>query len=79
MYGVEIGSLSVDVFHQGSWKLDHLLLDGQQHSSSSDAFTQHNIDLSQFYGDIIIRFRTVAAGDWKGDIAIDDIVVTGPR
>lgn len=77
MYGTEIGSLSVDVFHQGSWELNLFRISGQQHSATSDEFTQQLVDLSSLSGDIRVRFSVEAAGGWKGDIAIDDIQVEG--
>jgi poly(hydroxyalkanoate) depolymerase family esterase len=78
MYGVEIGTLNVDVYdgvwHNGVWSLS-----GQQHNSVSEAYTQALVDLSGYTGAIQIRFRAVAAGGPRGDIAIDDIEVTGRR
>ncbi|MBN1764492.1 MAG: hypothetical protein JW860_04480, partial [Sedimentisphaerales bacterium] len=50
---------------------------GQQHSSSSDEYTQAIVDLSSYTGPIRIRFRAVAAGGSRGDMAIDNIEVTG--
>ncbi len=77
MYGENIGQLSVDIYHQGSWQNDVFVKNGQQHSASSDAFTKELIDLSSYSGEIKVRFRTIAAGNWKGDIAIDDVKISG--
>ncbi|MBN1764491.1 MAG: cellulase family glycosylhydrolase [Sedimentisphaerales bacterium] len=76
MYGEDIGTLNVDVF-DGSWHNDIWNLSGQQHSSSSDEYTQAIVDLSTYTGPIRIRFRAVAAGGAYGDMAIDDIEING--
>ena len=76
LYGSEIGSLYVDVFdgawHNGIWNIS-----GQQQSSSEDSYYQATVDLTGYTGLIKIRFRAVAAGGPRGDIAIDDIVISG--
>jgi PKD repeat protein len=77
MYGAEIGSLFVDVFHQGSWQIALFQVSGEQQLSSSEAYQHQEVDLSAFEGDIRVRFRAEAVGGWKGDIAIDDIKVEG--
>ncbi|MEC4727696.1 PKD domain-containing protein [Shewanella sp. D64] len=77
MYGAEIGSLSVDIFHQGNWQTALFQVSGEQQLSSSEAYQYQEVDLSSFEGDITVRFRAEAAGGWKGDIAIDDIKVEG--
>ncbi|MBN1788166.1 MAG: PASTA domain-containing protein [Sedimentisphaerales bacterium] len=77
MYGSEMGTLYVDVYNGSSWDLDIWSISGQQHSSSSDPYTQANVDLSSYSGIIKVRFRAVAAGGYRGDMAIDDIVITG--
>jgi len=76
MYGIEIGTLNVDVY-DGSWHNAVWSLNGQQHSSSSQEYTQAIVDLSGYTGLIQIRFRAVAAGGPRGDMAIDDIAITG--
>ena len=76
LYGSEIGSLYVDVFdgawHNGIWNIS-----GQQQSSSEDSYYQATVDLTKYTGLIKIRFRVVAAGGPRGDMAIDDIVISG--
>ena len=76
MYGANIGMLYVDVFddiwHESIWSLS-----GQHHNSESEEYSKATIDLTEYFGLIQIRIRAVAAGSWRGDIAIDDIVVTG--
>ncbi|MBN1766746.1 MAG: glycosyl hydrolase 53 family protein [Sedimentisphaerales bacterium] len=76
MYGSNIGTLNVDVY-DGSWHNGIWSLSGQQHTSSSDPYTQAIVDLSAYTETIRIRFRAVAAGGSRGDMAIDDIEITG--
>ena len=77
MYGGNIGTLNVDVSVNGSWQNAVWSISGQQQSSNGAAWTQANVDLSSYSGNIRVRFRAVAAGGWQGDIAIDNIVITG--
>jgi hypothetical protein len=76
MYGAAIGTLNVDVFHDGTWH-NGWSLGGQQHTSGSQAYTQAIVNLAGYSGPIQIRFRAVAAGGTTGDMAIDSIEVTG--
>lgn len=75
MYGADMGTLNVDVYDV-SWNNGIWSISGQQHSSSSAPYTQAIVDLSAYTGTIKIRFRAVAAGGYRGDMAIDDVVVT---
>ena len=76
MYGIETGSLYVDVFdevwHNSVWSIS-----GQQQTSSDDAYTSAIVNLFDYTGLIKLRIRAVASGGSRGDIAIDNIVVTG--
>ena len=76
MLSIHIGTLNVDVYdgawHQGVWSLS-----GQQQASESEEYTKVTVDLTGYTGPIQIRLRAVAAGGPAGDMAIDDIVVTG--
>ena len=76
MYGADIGTLNVDVYdgtwHEGVWSIS-----GQRQASSTDAYTKATVDLSSYTGTIKLRIRAVAAGGYRGDIAIDDITVSG--
>jgi hypothetical protein len=76
MYGGNMGTLNVDVY-DGSWNNGVWSISGQQHTSNGAAYTQAVVDLSAYSGTIRIRFRGVAAGSWQGDMAVDDIEVTG--
>ncbi|MBN1788390.1 MAG: PASTA domain-containing protein [Sedimentisphaerales bacterium] len=77
MYGADMGTLYVDVYNGSSWDSSVWSISGQQHSSSSEAYTQANVDLSSYSGNIKLRFRAVAAGGYMGDMAIDNIEITG--
>lgn len=76
MYGLEIGTLNVDV-HDGAWHHAVWSLSGQQHASASEAYTRATVDLSEYTGPIRIRFRAVSAGGPRGDMVLDDIEVIG--
>ncbi|TQV84960.1 PKD domain-containing protein [Aliikangiella coralliicola] len=77
MYGSQIGTLSVDVFINGNWANDVWNISGEQHTSGSADYISASVDLSSYNGTIRIRFRATAAGGWRGDMAIDNLVVTG--
>ena len=76
MYGSNIGTLYVDVYSGGSWTNGIWSKTGQQHTSGTVAYTQATVNLSAYTGTIKVRFRAVAAGGSKGDMAIDDIEIT---
>ncbi len=75
MYGSEIGTLAVDVNSSGIWINDVWSLSGQQHSSSSEAWSAVNVDLSA-YDVNQIRIRAVAVGGFIGDIGIDNLEIS---
>ncbi len=72
MYGIETGTLFVDVNNVNIWSLS-----GQQQSTNADDWEQASIDLSAYAGECsaTIRFRVVTGADSKGDISLDDIAV----
>jgi hypothetical protein len=76
MFGNEMGTLYVDVF-DGTWHLGVWSLSGPQQTASSDAYQTATVDLVEYAGPIRIRFRGAAAGGFRGDMAIDNIEVTG--
>ncbi|MFT7561505.1 MAG: hypothetical protein ACI93R_003432 [Flavobacteriales bacterium] len=74
MFGSDIGTLAVDVFDGIAWTTIWSL-SGEQHSSYTSEWTKASISLDQFSGNIKLRFRGVAAGSYRGDIAIDDLKI----
>jgi len=76
-YGATTGALNVDIFHDGTWHNSIWSRSGQQHTSTSQAYTPCLVNLTNYTGPIRIRFRAVAAGGPTGDMAIDSIAVTG--
>jgi len=75
MYGATMGSLSVDVFDGASWHYSIWSISGQQQLSSNEDWNLASIDLSDFAGNpnVTIRFNGTSGGDYRGDLAIDDI------
>ena len=74
MYGSNIGELNVDVF-DGTWQEGVWSISGQQHTGVTTPYEEATVDLSSYTGILVLRFRVVAAGSFRGDIAIDDIAV----
>ena len=81
MYGSNMGTLAIDVLTNGVWTNDVWSISGQQHTSNSAQYTSADVDLSG-YSVEQIRFRATAAGNYRGDMAIDNVVIeslpTGP-
>jgi hypothetical protein len=76
LFGNEMGTLNVDVF-DGTWHPGVWSLSGPQQTSSSDPYQTATVDLAEYTGPVRIRFRGVAGGGFRGDMAIDNIEVTG--
>jgi|GEM_PF-2620661 len=78
MNGLDINELHVDAFVGGAWVNDITpVLSGQQHASQADAFSNRTVSLAAYTGQTIkIRFRAIRGGNFRGDIAIDDINIT---
>lgn len=74
MYGSDIGTLSLDVLSAGSWINDIWSITGQQQNSNGDAYSLETVDLST-YSPTQVRFRATAVGGYRGDIAIDSVVI----
>ncbi len=72
MFGAHIGTLAIDVLSGGNWINDVWSISGQQQTSLADPYIEVTVDLSAYAIDQI-RFRGIAAGDYQGDIALDDI------
>ncbi|VUD46283.1 Alpha-agarase [Thalassocella blandensis] len=81
MYGSDIGTLAVDLYRNGVWSNNVWSISGQQHASNSSPYTEAEVSFTD--GSVSgIRFRATAAGNFLGDISIDDIEIwsqpTGP-
>ncbi|AXG70146.1 MAM domain, meprin/A5/mu [Kordia sp. SMS9] len=77
MYGSNIGSLNVDVFHNGSWTNDVHVVTGPQQTASSDPWGSSLVDLSAFSGEIRLRFtgKSGVSSPFDSDTAIDLIQI----
>lgn len=74
MYGIDTGTLHVDVREDGSWIESVWSISGQQHTSYNSPYTKVDLELANYHIDKI-RFRAVAAGGYRGDIALDNIQI----
>ncbi len=76
MYGGNMGTLNLEVYNGSSWST-LWSRSGQQHGSSSTSYSLGSVNLSAYSGSSIkLRFRGVAAGGYRGDMAIDDLTIT---
>lgn len=76
MYGVGITSLTMDVLYNGTWINNVTVINGQQQTSNNAAWLQSTVNLDSYVGGSIrLRFNVVHAGDWRCDVALDDIAV----
>ena len=78
MYGSDIDTLHVDVLDDDGWHQDALRLDGPQHFFNTDPWSDTVLDLSVFRGAVQIRFRTYRGNSFRGDLALDEIVIADP-
>ena len=77
MYGSNTGSLSIDVLEDDVWTEGVWTISGVQHSAVTDEYSSETVDLSAYTVDKI-RFTAVnTEGGAYGDIAIDNIVISG--
>ncbi len=74
MFGSDMGALSLDILSAGTWINDIWSITGQQHGSNGEAYSAVDIDLSS-YSVAQVRFRATAAGGYRGDMALDGIVI----
>ena len=80
MYGAFIDFMTVDIFDGQTWTHDIWRLDGQQQTSSSDAWRSATVDLTSFTGnsEVTVRFRTQNETFKGGDPAIDNVRIDVP-
>src|SRR5690606_38616686 len=79
LYGAGIGELHVDLQTDEGIITDILpVLSGSKQRAMEDDFKLASVDLSDYIGQTIkVIFRAVRGSGWDGDIAIDDIQITG--
>ena len=80
MYGLDMGSLNVDVDEgcDGSWTNGIWSRSGEQQADETSPYTQAIVDLGAYASPLKVRFRGVAAGGSRGDIAIDHVKISEP-
>ena len=78
MYGADIDTLHVDVLDEDGWHRDVLTLDGPQHFFNTDPWSDTLVSLAGYNGAVQVHFRTYRGNGFKGDIALDDIVIADP-
>jgi hypothetical protein len=77
MYGSSMGALHVDIY-DGTWHNDLWSISGQQHTSSTQAYTQTSaIDLSAYTTATKVRVRYDQVTGWAADACVDDIRIYG--
>lgn len=78
MCGEDIDYLAVDVYDGTVWTPNVWIRDGQQHSSSEEAWMRAEVDLSDYVGNsaVTLRFRGKQTQWHLADMAIDNIRVT---
>ncbi|MBC8206750.1 MAG: hypothetical protein ISR85_01210 [Kiritimatiellales bacterium] len=78
MYGVDMGSLSVDVY-DGMWHDNVWKRIGEQHTSETEAWSDATVDLGAFAGKtgVKVRFRGIVGAYAWSDMAIDSVSITG--
>ncbi|MEP4079442.1 LamG-like jellyroll fold domain-containing protein [Haloferula sp.] len=77
MYGFYIDFLAVDVHDGSAWVNDVWIRSGQQHNSSTAAWTEATVDLSSYADNdsVTIRFRSKQKQWHAADTAIDNIQI----
>ncbi|HHZ64772.1 MAG TPA: PKD domain-containing protein [Flavobacteriales bacterium] len=75
MFGLDMGSMFVDVYDAGMWtQIDAII--GEQQSAQTDPWIQRSIDLSAYSSSIIqLRIRGVSGVNANSDMAVDDILI----
>ncbi|MEQ8908960.1 MAG: T9SS type A sorting domain-containing protein, partial [Vicingaceae bacterium] len=76
-YGTDMGNLLIQVStNSGNWiLLDNII--GQTHTSSTAPWLKKVISLKDYAGQVVkVRFVGVAVGSFRGDMAIDNILIS---
>lgn len=73
MNGADIGELHVDIFSDGEWTLDVV---PAKIGNQGNQWLSESLSLVPWAGQTVtVRFRASTAGDFQGDIAIDDVSI----
>ncbi len=75
MYGVAINSLHIDVFNNGNWYEDEIVINGEQQNFEASPWQEQTLVLAAYTGEVRVRFRAIMGSDYQGDISIDDIAI----
>ncbi|WP_196892859.1 T9SS type A sorting domain-containing protein [Aureivirga marina] len=71
MFGINMGELHVDIYHDGRWITD---ITSPLIGNQGEEWKEKKINLNKYAGDIVkIRFRGITGSGYTSDIAIDDI------
>ncbi len=75
MYGANMGTLHLDVFHNDAWINDVMTaISGNQ----GDQWHEQVVDLTTYAGEVIkMRFRGITGSNYTSDMAIDDFSIDG--
>lgn len=70
MYGVDMGTLEVEILNQGNWEMITAISGNQ-----GTEWLESKVDLTDYIGQVIsLRFRSKRGGQYS-DIALDDILI----
>ncbi len=73
-YGAYVSALRVDVLYNGQWINNVKILNGAHQTNSSSAWLKATVNLDAYVGSSIkLRFRVIHPGDYRSDVAIDDV------
>lgn len=77
MYGSSMGTLRVDVFDGSTWTDGVWTISGQQHLSDDADWSNQEVILKDYGGlsNVQFRFTGVRAANFRGDMAVDDVLV----
>ncbi|MBN3036662.1 MAG: hypothetical protein JW861_13840 [Bacteroidales bacterium] len=75
MYGTAMGSLHLDILHNGAWVNDIMpVISGNQGNS----WHERTVDLTQWVGaPVTLRLRGITGSSYTSDIAVDDFMIQG--
>src|SRR5690606_14073416 len=76
MFGSAINSLHVDVFANGTWNEDALVLSGPFQTAEGDNWSYQGVNLEDFAGEVVqIKFRAIRGAGTDVEIAVDNVSI----